>query len=214
MTCDNFLYQRLQGHALRARRAAQPWPGSWEWARGSPRGVRERDEGAAPLAAGVAGSLAGMGRQLGPLPLARQRTGAGRCRRAVTPHPPPGGPHRYAPRVAAPARAAGPSSSRRASCRRAKITVKSAPYDRVLRMALRATPDCDLPRQRTGTYQPDGPNSTRPLLRCHMRSSTATPSTCRETGRSRHMLFLRRRPRSYGDVNPACYVMSLATSNV
>jgi hypothetical protein len=38
--------------------------------------------------------LAAVGRQLGPLPLARQRTGAGRCRRAITPHTPPGGPHR------------------------------------------------------------------------------------------------------------------------
>ena len=37
--------------------------------------------------------------------------------------------------VTAPARAAGPSSSRPASCRRAKITVKSARCARVLRMA-------------------------------------------------------------------------------
>lgn len=37
--------------------------------------------------------------QLGPLPLARQRTGAGRCRTAVTPHPPPApATRRYAPR--------------------------------------------------------------------------------------------------------------------
>ncbi len=37
-----------------------------------------------------------------------------------------------------------------------KITVKCARYARVLRMALRATPDCDLPRQDLGTYQEDG----------------------------------------------------------
>jgi hypothetical protein len=72
------------------------------------------------------------------------------------PHLPPGGPGRHASGVTAPARAARPSSSRRALCRRAKITVKSAPYGRVLRMALRATPDCDLPRQRSGSYQEDG----------------------------------------------------------
>ena len=63
--------------------------------------------------------------------------------------------------VTAPARAAGPSSSRRALCRRAKITVKSAPYGRVLRMALRATPDCDLPRQRSGSYREDGEETRR-----------------------------------------------------
>src|SRR5579863_3325008 len=37
-----------------------------------------------------------------------------------------------------------------------KITVKSAPYGRVLRMALRATLECDLPRQDLGTYRGDG----------------------------------------------------------
>jgi hypothetical protein len=48
------------------------------------------------------------------------------------------------------------SSSRRASCRRAKITVKSARGARVLRTALCAALECDLPRQRTGTCQEDG----------------------------------------------------------
>ena len=79
-----------------------------------------------------------------------------------------GGPRRQAPSVTVPARAAGLSSSRRASCRRAKTTVKSAPCGRVLRMALRATLECDLPRQRTGIYQEDVPNSTR-LLRAMTR---------------------------------------------
>jgi hypothetical protein len=86
----------------------------------------------APLAAGMAGVSPPPGRQLGPLPQALAR----RHRRGPLP------PHRYpAPvpwrspslrtRVTAPARAAGPSSSRRASCRRAKITVKDARCARV-----------------------------------------------------------------------------------
>ncbi len=92
----------------------------------------------------------------------------------------PGGPRRQAPSVTVPARAAGLSSSRRASCRRAKTTVKSAPCGRVLRMALRATLECDLPRQRTGIYQEDVPNSTR-LLRAMTRGVVPLPfcGTCR-----------------------------------
>jgi len=47
-----------------------------EWTSGKP-AAEGRGEGA----------LAVVGRQLGPLPLARQRTGAGRCRQAVSPAP-------------------------------------------------------------------------------------------------------------------------------
>src|SRR6266568_1327760 len=57
-------------------------------------GVREQSSVPRRWRPGWRGSLAAVGRQLGPLPLARQRTGAGRCRRAVTPHPQPGGPRR------------------------------------------------------------------------------------------------------------------------
>ena len=123
--------------------------------------MRERPECRTASGHGRPGTLAAGGRQPGPLPLALPRTGAGHCRNAGRPatvrsqHP------TVTHLVTAPARAAGPSSSRRAVCRRAKITVKSAPYGRVLRMALRATPDSDLPRQESGTYQEDGP-LTRP----------------------------------------------------
>jgi hypothetical protein len=67
----------------------------------NPPGVCVNERGSALLAAGVAGSLAAGGRQPGPLPLALPRTGADRCRRVVTPHPPLGGPSRHAPRVTA-----------------------------------------------------------------------------------------------------------------
>jgi hypothetical protein len=91
--CDNFLYV-FKGTPS-ARQAIRPWPGSWR-RHVSTRGLRERVEGRrATNGWGRRGSLAAGGRQLGPLPLARQRTGAGRCRRAVTPHPPRGGPRRY-----------------------------------------------------------------------------------------------------------------------
>jgi len=132
----------------RLRRARPPGPG-WALSVGALITEAEcvNDRGARPVAAGSGGTLAAGGRQLGPLPLARQRTGAGRCRNAACPghrpHPAPA----VRAWVTAPARAARPSSSRRALCRRARITVKSAPYGRVLRMALRATLECDLPRQ-------------------------------------------------------------------
>jgi hypothetical protein len=60
---------------------------------------------------GCRGSLAVAGGQLSPLPLARQRTGAGRCPHRRDPAPAASAAtHRNAPRVAAPARAAGSSS--------------------------------------------------------------------------------------------------------
>jgi hypothetical protein len=48
------------------------------------------------------------------------------------------------------ARAGRPSSSRAASCRRAEITVKTARCARALAVALRASLECDLPRQDPG----------------------------------------------------------------
>jgi hypothetical protein len=60
--------------------------------------MRKRSEDAGPTAAGLAGeSRRYRGGQLGPLPLALPRTGAGRRRRAVTPRPQPGGPRRHVP---------------------------------------------------------------------------------------------------------------------
>jgi hypothetical protein len=77
---------RIQGHALRARRAARPEPSS-EHGRGSPSGGAEERAGGPPPGQGWNGPLAAGGRQPGPPPLARQRTGAGRCRHAVSPAP-------------------------------------------------------------------------------------------------------------------------------
>lgn len=97
-SCDNFLYG-FQGHALRARQAVRPRPGSCRRP-GGQSGECVNGRGAASLVAGVGGGVSLLGgRQLGPLPLARQCTGAGRCRRAVTPSQQPGGPRRYAPWV-------------------------------------------------------------------------------------------------------------------
>ena len=51
---------------------------------------------------------------------------ARRCRRSATPHPHAAGARSNAATATAPARVTGPSSSRRAFCRRAQITVKGA----------------------------------------------------------------------------------------
>ena len=145
-----------------ARRAVRPWPGSAQ-AHGSPRECANR-RGCRAAGGRVLGSLAvtraaawpaassAAAHRRGPLPPRRY------------PAPAADGPRRYAPLVATPARTAGPSSSRRASCRRAKITVKSAPYGRVLRMALRATLECDLPRQNPAPIKEDENLSIRRVL--------------------------------------------------
>lgn len=78
------------------------------------------------------------------LSLALPRPGAGRCRCAVTPHPQP---RRFSPlRTLGDrrTRAARPSSSRRAPCRRESSLSRS--YVLATLRALRL--DCDLPRQR------------------------------------------------------------------
>jgi hypothetical protein len=97
-----------------------------------------------------------MGRQPGPFALARKRTATGRRRRAASPHLPPGGDRPNASLGDRAYEAAGVSPSRRASSRRAKITVKGAPKGASLRDGASATPDIDLPRQDLGTYQGTG----------------------------------------------------------
>jgi hypothetical protein len=108
---------------LRRARPSGPSRAPGAWARESPKGMHARGEGAAPLAAGCRGSLTAVGRQLGPLPLARQRTGAGRCRRVRSPAPAARRSSPLRTLATAPARAAGPCSSRQTSCSRAKVTV-------------------------------------------------------------------------------------------
>ena len=58
-------------------------------------------EGAPPGPGGISAT----GRQPGPLPEARQRTGVGRCRHAVSPAPSAGNPRRHTPPVTASVRA-------------------------------------------------------------------------------------------------------------
>ena len=94
--CEDFLYiEHFQGHAFGAP-GRIAWPDSGYRPRGSPAEC-VRSEGTAPPAGwGSRESRRYPGGQLGPLPLALPRTGAGRCRYAVTPHPPPGGSRRHA----------------------------------------------------------------------------------------------------------------------
>jgi hypothetical protein len=92
--CDNFLYS-LQGHALRARQTAslgRALSGDAVTRKGW---VNERE--AHRWGRRWKGTLAASGRQAGSAPLARERTGAGRCRHAVSPTPAPGGPRRHDP---------------------------------------------------------------------------------------------------------------------
>jgi hypothetical protein len=106
--------------------------------------------------AGTAGdapySGAALGRDLrcGSPPVAARR-------RPAPSHPQAGSSAGNAPRWPCRASWAGPSSTRRASCHRAKITVKGARCAHVATpMALRAILECDLPRQDLGTYQRTG----------------------------------------------------------
>ena len=121
--CDNFLY--LFKGTPSARQQYGPWlgsgrgrkvPGAAIGRRGSRR-RRLRSRGVSSPVGG--GSI--------PLPLRLGTHGAGRRRSAVSPRPPPGGPHRHAPCDRALARVPGPSSSRRASCRRARSQSRALP---------------------------------------------------------------------------------------
>jgi hypothetical protein len=140
--CEDFLHNH-QGRALRARQAASlgtaPSLSADHQAeeRAMEREDRRRGQGWRGIRPLVGGSLA-------PLPLARQRTGAGRCRHAVSPAParwrsPPSRP----PPVTAPAKPTRRSS--RAGQPNAAQRSQSRSY---VLAALRALHrDSDLPRQ-------------------------------------------------------------------
>ncbi len=135
----------FQGHAFGAPGRAVPGPNRIRGA-GVTEGIASWSEGGVATAKRAAEKLA----YSGTAACRALRAGAHRarrCRRSAASAP---AGRRFPLQRAHGDRAskpAGPSSSRRAFFRRAKITVKSARYARVLRMALRATPDCDLPRQ-------------------------------------------------------------------
>jgi len=149
----------------RLRRAGPSSPG-----RVRPRGTRDHPEaaraGAGPLPKpdGIGGHHADSGAGGVPRPTGGSPPGAA---------PPPGQqartrrqavPAATHPRGPRPRELTRPSSSRRAFSRRAKITVKSARYARVLRTALRAALDCDLPRQTLAPIRrTDLPRLDRPL---------------------------------------------------
>ena len=108
------------------RRAAAAWTGGACQQRGSGTDMAQI------VQAGVwpSGSPGRIGRSESgglPRPAGRKPYGRGAARRSAGPHPHASGAGRNAAPVTAPAYLTGPSSSRRASCRRAKITVKGAP---------------------------------------------------------------------------------------
>ena len=145
VACDNFLY------GFKGSPAARQPSGLPDRPRGiaKPRWERvDLDAMTARARAGTAGdapySGAALGRDLrcGSPPVAAHR-------RSAPPHPQAGGSAGNARRWPRRASWAGPSSTRRASCHRAKITVKGARCAHVATaMALRATFECDLPRAR------------------------------------------------------------------
>jgi hypothetical protein len=149
-----FTIYLFQGHAFGA--PGRPAPaGLRTWARDR-RGEHLDGRGFPSRAAEVAGSLAAGGRRPRPAALALGTHGAGRRRRAVPPHPPPGGPRGHASRLIAPARAAGPSSPRRASCRRGSSQSRARPYGRVPPLRSGQAPDSELPRQDPAPAGEDG----------------------------------------------------------
>ena len=136
----------LQGHAFGA--PGRPAPAGSKHGRGVTEGERWTGERSRRRRPDGTGNLAAGGRQPGPLPLARQRTGAGRCRSAVSPAPAAGGPRRHAPPVTAPARAAGRVLPRRASCRRESSQPRALRPAAYAALASQAqTLDWELPRQ-------------------------------------------------------------------
>ena len=161
---EEFLLLSVNGTPS-ARRAVRPWPGSAGTGARSTQGQRWTRR--VPAASGGAG---GESRRWWAAAQARCLSvgthGTGRRRSAVPPHPPPGGPRRHAPLVSAPARAAGPSSPRRAILSPRKLAFKGATACGLRVPPLRSgqTPDSELPRQRSGTCREDGAESMMRLL--------------------------------------------------
>ena len=153
--CDNFLYG-FKGTPS-ARQPGRPPPRSGAGSR-STGGLIRRN--VPPIAAEVAGGPCRCRAGLARRSFRAEALVAAAAPRIAAPHRPQTVP--AAAPLAVTAGAERPSSSRRASCRRAKITFKSARCARVLRMALRATLDTDLPRQDLGTYQEDGTTMMKP----------------------------------------------------
>jgi len=146
LTCDNFLYEELSRARPSGAPGGPPRPGS-EHGRGSPRERASGRAGGPPPGAGVEGALGAGRRQPGPLPLARQRTGAGRCRHAASPAPArqavPAVTHPQWPRLQ---ELAGRSSRARHPVA-AKAPSQGRAHGRVPPLRSGQTPDSELPRQ-------------------------------------------------------------------
>ena len=113
-----------------AARRASPAPAGSGQGRESHRENRVLTRRGSPQSwAGSGGPLALRGGSL-PRPIGRKPYRARRRRRSAGPAPAGRRLGRNAPPVTAPAVSTGPSSSRRASCRRAKITIKGTPWAR------------------------------------------------------------------------------------
>jgi hypothetical protein len=124
-TCDNFLYG-FKGTPSGRARPSGPRPSSAPGTRDH-RDSARAGAGLTPEPGGVGGHRADSGAGGMPSPDGRELSGPGAATRSAGPHPQAGGSRSNAPRGPRPRELAGPSSSRRAFSRRAKITVKGAP---------------------------------------------------------------------------------------
>ena len=124
--------------------------------RGSPEGERVNGREARRRGQGWKGHPSAGGRQPGPLPLARQRTGAGRCRHAVSPAP---ARRRSSPSrtpVTAPARASRAVLPRRATLTPRKDHHQGRAEGASPAAMAQAPPLTLIFHGKTGTYREDG----------------------------------------------------------
>ncbi len=92
-----------------------------------------------------------------PRPSGWEAYGRGTAAGRAAPHPSAGGPRRYAAAMTRAARAPGRAVLHASGILSpGKLTPKGAPCGRVLRTALRAALDRELPRQDRGAYPEDG----------------------------------------------------------
>ena len=138
---------RLQGHALRARQPSSPHAGLVMRDAEVIAGDCERGAGHRQLPGGQQGLACSGGGSL-PAPFERKPSGRGRCRPAGCPAPAGRRPTPQRSPMTAPARAGRAVLHAPGILSPRKITFKGARCARVAgAMALRATPECDLPRK-------------------------------------------------------------------
>ena len=156
--CYNFPYifkGPPSGRASRAEARPRPGPRARAGTRSHRGGVRKTGgRTSAEIRAGSVGLLSDCGAAASPALPAGAPTGGALPPRRPAPHPRAGGPRRYAATMTAPSEhRAGAVLHAPGSLSPRKLTLKGATCGRVLRTALRAALDRELPRQDLGTYQ-------------------------------------------------------------